>query len=415
MTLRCKVCCTICEQKYLMRIAVGHNQRQEHIVECENCKSSMALELLIDIDNHSTKINYLENCEETNFKDYIMLDTNGEYKVINLHPELLIPEEFKNDPVYNANIWEASRLVEDRLKKVGNISNDSFKITQEYTINLNQIEENWSILKIAWKMKNHKQKEKLISNQLKKYSSTTESSESNFDDIMFDFNNTILFPDFIDFTPSFAENLKVFFRKNESINEKYLKCIKYYKDNLLNENIKKFYDIYCDFFELYNDFKPLLLYISTSQEVNSNTISSSNNFEKTKMFYGKLFEAYTSNISFITILHNVYKGREFDTLENINLEKYLSTDKAKRTENFKNTEEFKFFDEYVDSKLRNASHHGNIDIKDNMIIYKAGSPLKEYSMTYTKYLEMCTQLFIRFVILHQLQILKYNSYLKYNR
>lgn len=36
-------------------------------------------------------------------------------------------------------------------------------------------------------------------------------------------------------------------------------------------------------------------------------------------------------------------------------------------------------------------------------------------MTYAKYLEMCTQLFLRFVILHQLQILKYYTYLKYNR
>lgn len=52
------------------------------------------------------------------------------------------------------------------------------------------------------------------------------------------------------------------------------------------------------------------------------------------------------------MLHNIFKGRDFDKLENISFEKYLSTEKAARTENFKNTNEFKFFHEYIDSKLK---------------------------------------------------------------
>ena len=39
MTLRYKVGCTICNQKYLMRISVGHSEKQSHIIECNECKT----------------------------------------------------------------------------------------------------------------------------------------------------------------------------------------------------------------------------------------------------------------------------------------------------------------------------------------------------------------------------------------
>jgi len=414
MTLRCRIACTVCEQNYLMRISLGHTEKQDHIVECNSCKSSMHIELLLN-NPPSYEINYLENCQESDFEDEGLFSNNEYYITKNLHPELLIPKEFSENNFYNVNVFEGAKLAEERMENVGSLSNQNMKMTFEYTSNLKIIEKNWNVLKVAWKMKNNKQSDKIIIKHLKKYKSVTESENSDFESILFDFNNTILFPDFIDYTPEFSKFLRDSFDKSESKNKEYLECIKYYKVNLLDENMKKFYDIYSEFFELYNDFKSLLMYVVTSQDINYGSIVSSENFEKTKMFYGKLFEAYTSNVSFITMLHNVYKGRKFDELENIDFQKYLSTDKAKRTINFKNTEEFLFFDEFIDSQLRNASHHGNIELEDGIVIYKSGKPLKEYTMTYTKYLEMCTQLFIRFIILHQLQILKYRSYLKYNR
>jgi len=413
MTLRCRIACSVCEQNYLMRISLGHTVRQNHVVECNQCKSNMHIEL--QLDKQTYQINYLENCKESVFEDEGIASNNENYITKNLHPELLIPEEFSEDNFYNANVFEASKLLEARMKKVSVISNENRKMTFEYTTNLNMIEKNWKIIKVAWKMKNNKQADKLIIKYLKKYKSATESVNADFNSILFDFNNTILFPDFIDYTPKFSKFLRDSFDTSESKNKEYSKCIKYYKLNLLDENMKKFYDIYCDFFELYNDFKSLLMYVVTSQKIRENSVVSSMNFEKTKMFYGKLFEAYTSNVSFITILHNIYKGREFDRLDQIDFDKYLSTDKAKRTLNFKDTDEFKFFDEFVDSKVRNASHHGNIELQNNIVIYRSGKPLKEYKMPYVKYLEMCTQLFVRFVIVHQLQILKYQSYLRYSR
>ena len=56
-------------------------------------------------------------------------------------------------------------------------------------------------------MKSNQQSHKLIEKQLQKYKSSTIKSDIEFDEIMFDFNNTILFPDFVDFTPKKQENI----------------------------------------------------------------------------------------------------------------------------------------------------------------------------------------------------------------
>ena len=79
-------------------------------------------------------------------------------------------------------------------------------------------------------MKNNKQFNKLIEKQLKKYQSSTlkSNTETEFDEIIFDFNNTILFPDFIDFTPSFSKDIRELFKNDKKMDEEYFKCKFYY-------------------------------------------------------------------------------------------------------------------------------------------------------------------------------------------
>ncbi|MDY0193384.1 MAG: hypothetical protein RBR93_07645 [Aliarcobacter butzleri] len=78
----------------------------------------MSLELFVDFQNISCKLNYIENCEKIDFVDY-RFESNGEYIIKNSHPELLIPKEFILDGVYNANIFEGGRLAEERKNKIG--------------------------------------------------------------------------------------------------------------------------------------------------------------------------------------------------------------------------------------------------------------------------------------------------------
>jgi len=274
-----------------------------------------------------------------------------------------------------------------------------------YTSNLANIEKNWLILKVLWKMiNNNNKKEHLIKKQIKKYKSNTiDSTHADFKEILFDFNNTILYPDFIQKSPDFFKLFKNSIKMNNS--ENYKKFITFYKYNFFNENMKKNFDIYSNFFDIYNEFRQLLLYVTTSQNIPIGHRVSSHDFEKTKLFYGQLYEAYTSNISLISMLHNLYQGREYDQFQNITLSQYLKTDKATRTDNFISTLDFNWFSEFVSSKLRNASHHGNIELEGDIVVYKAGKSLNKYTMSYTRYLEICIQLFIRFVSLNQLSLL----------
>lgn len=410
MTIRDKIKCTICDQDYLLRVSLGHSEVQKHTFECKECGSNISVEVVIDFNNAGCEVLRKENCTDTSFHDSIFGDGNQEYIVMNLHPELLIPDEFIHDPIYSTNIFESERIHKERFG-TNQFSNMSCEQIEEgynqsviYTDNLNNIEKNWLVLKVSWKMINNNKKENIIKKQLKKYRSNTLSpTETDFNHILYDFNNTLLYPDFISRPYDFFELFKNSIDINTS--ENYKKFITYYKHNLFKENMKKFFDIYSDFFDIYNEFKQLLLYSTTSQNIPIGHRVSSHDFEKTKLFYGQIYEAYTSNISLISMLHNLYQGREYNQFLNITLEKYLKLDKSSRVDNFTNTKEFDWFSEFISSKLRNASHHGNIELEDSIVIYRAGKSLNKYTMSYTRYLEICIQLFIRFVSLNQLSIL----------
>lgn len=411
MTIRNKIKCKICEQNYLLRISLGHSEIQIHTFECKECGSNISVEVVIDFKNTNCQVLHKENCIDTNFQDIIFEDENQEYIVMNLHPELLVPNEFLHNPIYSTNIFETERIHKERFesehfpKMTFEEFEENYKQSEMYTNNLTNIEKNWLILKVLWKMiNNNKNKEELIKKQIRKYKSNTiDSTHADFKEILFDFNNTLLFPDFIEKSPYFFKLFK------DSINipnsKNYKNFITYYKYNFFNEIMKKNLDIYSNFFDIYNEFRQLLLYVTTSQRIPIGHRVSSHDFEKTKLFYGQLYEAYTSNISLISMLHNLYQGREFDKFQNITLTQYLKIDKATRTDNFINTPDFNWFSEFISSKLRNASHHGNIELEGDIVIYKAGKSLNKYTMSYTRYLEICIQLFIRFVSLNQLALL----------
>ena len=128
MTVKCRITCTICEQNYLMRISLGHTEKQNHIVECNNCKSSMHIELLLNNSSYY-EINYLENCQEADFEDEGLFSNNENYITKNLHPELLIPKEFSESNFYNANVFEGAKLAKERMESVDSLSNQNMKMT----------------------------------------------------------------------------------------------------------------------------------------------------------------------------------------------------------------------------------------------------------------------------------------------
>jgi hypothetical protein len=119
-------------------------------------------------------------------------------------------------PAMSAIVTSKHLTEEERKNKIGIIEELNLKITKDFISNLNRIERNWDILKIAWKMKSNQQSHKLIEKQLQKYKSSTIKSDVEFDEIMFDFNNTILFPDFIDFTPNFSKYIREIFKNNNN-------------------------------------------------------------------------------------------------------------------------------------------------------------------------------------------------------
>lgn len=391
MTFRYKIKCNTCGRNILVRFGMGYTEYQECEFKCDQCSSD--IKFSITAKPPQAIIDYLENCSYSDFQDSLFPDVNKKYLIKNFHQDFL---STKKDGFFYS-VLELNKILEKRFSYSGSAEG-------VLVANFTFLEKNWRIVKQAWQMKNNNNNN-FIEDVLKKYESITIEGVCGFEDILFDFNNTVLAPECLKYN-KIAEKLVQEYKSKKSKRKEFLKLMEYYRDNLMVDHMEKFFNIYSDFFDLYNDFRPFLMYTNHKLDINLDINIANHNFHRTKMFYGNLYEAYTSNIIFISLLHNIHKGRRFDEFCNLTLSKYCGLDKSKKTENFKNTEMFIFFDDFLTNKLRNASHHGNIKMIDNDVLeYKSGKEsLKRYTMHYGRYMQICVELFIRFVSLLQLEI-----------
>ncbi len=125
------------------------------------------------------------------------------------------------------------------------------------------------------------------------------------------------------------------------------------------------------------------------------------------MFYGNAFEILTSNITVLACLNNILKGRAFDTFNQMDLEKYLTINKANRANTFKDTKEFYQFTKGLDSTLRYSSHHASMKYnkRKRIITYRSGGTGSVKTISYTDYLVKCNEAFISAVALLMLELI----------
>ena len=114
------------------------------------------------------------------------------------------------------------------------------------------------------------------------------------------------------------------------------------------------------------------------------------------VFFGNAFESLTSNIAILACLNNIHNGRNFDEFETMDLDKYLTINKANRANPFKDTAPYNDLCICLDSTLRNASHHGamKIDQKGRIIHYRSGGTGSNRNITYKEYIDKCNAIML---------------------
>ena len=163
------------------------------------------------------------------------------------------------------------------------------------------------------------------------------------------------------------------------------------------------------FFGAYADFSQILQRVASGLTVSPDLEVSSSQFERTRMFYGNAFEALGNLVDLIAYANNVLQGRKWDAFERLTVKTYLSLDKSSRFGPFAATPEFANLNAEADNQLRNASHHGSLEINSvtRIITYQAGKggQGEEKTLSYTEYLIKSLTIFQQILAIFALEIL----------
>lgn len=167
------------------------------------------------------------------------------------------------------------------------------------------------------------------------------------------------------------------------------------------------FTVFSEFFRRWDAFSQVYLYVKNDLHLPGDPAATSYDFERVRGFYSLAQEFFSNQVRTLTALNNVKAGRSFDMLGQISLEKYMTSDNAKRRDNFKlNDFFFRNADEY-DSGLRNAEAHNwlRADSKTHLLHYQQGGNGSPVTLRYVDYLNKSMHIFRQICRLMQVEYL----------
>jgi len=398
MVIRDFIQCMTCDQVHTVRVSVGHNSIQRHDFSCFECHEPIGIAMNVDLDKITAEIVCYENSEKSNVEGVI----------INLNPHFMIDQDATNDDLSFPWMFQAQALMANDIKPILLQDNrmaeeieslvglkfggSNFGDIYEQLGGLSRITDYWALVKKAWSLTNNK-KNGLADRVLKKYDAPAFSGNKRFNIVVEDFVYRLTLPRAYVLTDLAIIELK---KANVQNPEALRAFAKYYVDNLRKNHMKRYFDCLSEFFESYSEYDQAILYTKNRSPVPDGHIATSYGFNKTKMFYGNAYESFTTNISLLACLNNILSGRSFDKFENMNLDKYLTINKANRGNPFKSNDNLALFLECADSTLRNASHHNSMELIDQgkNIQFQSGGTGAIQKITYANYLEKCNSILL---------------------
>lgn len=384
MVIRYLIHCNTCQTPMTLRIWVGHNPTQHHAFLCCGCHEEVAVKMDVDLENVSTSVSCLENCSEG----------NEEGEVVNLNPHFVYDASEEGTDLsfpwmeQARYIQKHSGLEPPDLPKgdAGPIIVDSYEMLGGIT----NITELWKTARRAWSLQRNGQVE-LSTQVLEQYQPPGFKSGRTLPDVLFDFCSRLLIPVKIEL---FKDGMSLVQQLSKIAEDQVQEFRQYYLDNLQEDHLERYFSIFDEYFRDYTEYDQTILYVKNRAPVPDGCIATSSGFRRTRMFYGNAYELYTSNLDVLACLNNISAGRPFDQFETMNLAKYQTINKARRGDPFAANGAIAPFLACLDSRYRNASHHGAAILRNHnrTIEYRSGGTGAKHSISYSRYLEMCGEI-----------------------
>jgi hypothetical protein len=377
------VTCDVCGTHHTLRIQMGYGAEQSHRFLCHGCNEPITIELPSEKNGGRMVLTGATITEESDSTEYQYLS-----------PDFVADKEKARNPLY----FGAFELMDRLHDAAGDDAVLTAMAPGAQWIALTDAPSDWQILQRSWRLAragNHY----LAAAQLPQLSARDDEMAITTWPAVLEFTDRLFWTD-----RGLMESVLEIRRQHPREFSRLVMTYEYEWKGALREGQ---FQVFGEFFKRWGAVSQVYLYVQAGIDLPAKPVATSVNYEDVRGFYALAQEFYASQIVLLTSLHNIKAGRPFDKLQNISLEKYRTTDNAKRRDNFVSDPIFAMVSSEFDNGLRNAEAHNWISLQPNghILSYKQGGSGAEVRLEYVLYLFKCMRLFKQICLLMQIEYL----------
>jgi hypothetical protein len=356
----------------------------------------MAVTLLVDFEKISTSVEEAENAEP--------IAEDKECRVVNLHANFVIPEEYRNEDMAFPHLFSAVEMATKAIKAGAAIPViKAIQRQNDRPYRRPDFDAEWKLLKRAWSL--HRRGKDKLAERLREEASAEYYASDPLADIGDWVWRFALFSTGLDFEPKFDAAMQVIV---PPLTDGRLSDMLADLDDSAVDRGEQYHSIIREYFAAWSEFSQVHFSVASGVPTEGMAAGTAG-FPSTQMYYGNAFEMFASAIDVLAMINNVLAGRPFDQLETITLAEYRASDKGKRFDAPTQTPAFAALCAERDNQLRNASHHRQLRYVQatGMVRYTIGKGGAggTHEMPYAEYLTKCARLHHQIVVLLRIHLL----------
>ena len=384
MISRYYVICDVCKTHHTLRIQIGYGDEQKHRFNCHHCNEPVAF---------AFKSTGIEVTGATLTNDPQGGDGKTSYQY--LSPDFVADSARARDPRYFGSLELMRAMV--KKPEIAEAMRDLPRLQPQEMpwFALANAYPDWTELQVCWRLE-RSGRYTLMSDRIDALDPEADGSAwfaaVNLGHRMFDADAELL--------DDVTEILKAHPDASARLVREYAYC---WNADLAESE----FTVFSEFFKRWDAFSQVYVYVKNDLPLPNDPTATSYDFEHVRGFYSLAQESFSKQLRTLTALNNIKAGRSFDMLGQISLEKYGTSDNAKRRDNFKGNSTFtRNADEY-DSSLRNAEAHNWIraDAQTHKLLYLQGGTGATVTLRYVDYLSKSVRLFQQVCRLMQVEYL----------
>jgi hypothetical protein len=376
--------CAVCKTHHTLRVQIGYGDEQRHRFQCHHCNEPIAVGLL------SEKIE-VAGAHLTDATKGADGQTSYQY----LSPDFVADSAKARDPMYFGSMDLMGSLLKTPKVQKYLAKRHKGQLPPDSWFALSNAVPDWEKLQVCWRLERSGKYFLAVENLAlfdREAGTSSWLAAVRFGHRLFGANENLL-----------TEARKLLKQNDTEASRLVVEHGYRWTPDFMESE----FQVFNEFFKRWDAFSQVYLYVQNNVLMPRVPTATSVDFEHVRGFYLSAQEFFAKQIGLLTALSNIGAGRSFDRLNHISLEKYFSTDNAKRRDNFQHNASFWSATSEYDSGLRNAEAHNwlKASAETQRLHYLQSGNGAIVELRYVDYLQKSVLLFRQICHLMQLEAL----------